>query len=525
MLEIPKKLCSPLRALLVLALVSFAACQTDSALGDVATDVPGTQDAIEHYGSSLYGNRNFLWSGNPVMIPVCWENPSTGNIFAPTFTIPESTSREWARNAIEGQWARYGRVTFTQWDTCSAGEAGVHIQILTNGTSSAPGGSTLNGVSNGVKLNLYYGDRPGDCQASQANLQRCVQAVALHEFGHVLGFYHEEERPDYPAGGTGACAQQSFPNANPQYYGAYDIDSVMSYCGQPAGNIATWKTQISPGDIAAVQKAYGRRKGGQFVAARGADMLADNNTPDNRSFIWDADEAAGQLWSYDFASQAFKVTASGTTACLDTYPGAASGRTLTTSACIGDAFQKFPLNDLYVRGWGGLCLDVPGGNSANGTALQMWQCGALGGANQKFRVDTSRRIVYGASNKCVTWTTTQGASLFLWDCGGAPYAGQQAFAFGADGSLSFGGTCCVDVQAWTTAQYLAGQGLPGNGARVQTFQCIGHQLNQKWNLSGAFRHQSGFCVDVAGAGNGNGTLVQTYACNGGVAQEWDYYWK
>jgi hypothetical protein len=497
---------------LFLPLLLAAGCDLDS-------------DAIGESAEGLYGNLDFSWTGNPVFIPVCWENPSSGSINAPTFSVSEATTREWVRDAIEGQWSRYGRVNFTQWDTCTSGEPGIHIQILKTGVSSAPGGSTLNGVNNGVKLNQYYNDRQ-DCQASQANLQRCVQAVGLHEFGHVLGFYHEEERPDYP-GGTGPCAKQTFPNANPQFYGAYDINSVMSYCGQPANDISTWKTAISPGDIAAVQKAYGRRKPGQFAAARGADMLANNNAIDNKAFIWDADEAAGQLWSYDFAAQVFRVTANGSTACLDTFPSATAGQQLTANQCFLDSFQRFPLDNLFLRGFGGLCLDLPGGNTTNGTPLQVWQCGALGGNNQRWSIDTSRRIHFGATNKCVTAVTTSGAALFLWDCGAAPHANNQAFTFAADGSLKMASSpaSCADVQGPTTAQYLAGQGVPGNGAPVQTFTCVADQLNQKWNLSGTFKHEAGLCIDVASASNNNGTPVQTFTCNGTIAQDWDYYWK
>lgn len=492
---------------------------------DLDLDGEPVGDAIGESAEELYGNLNFLWSGNPVTIPVCWENPGNGSITAPTFTVSEATSRMWTRDAVEGQWSRYGRVNFTQWDTCTSNEPGVHIQILRTGVSSAPGGSTLNGVNNGVRLNLYYNDRQADCQASVANLQRCVQAVALHEFGHVLGFYHEEERPDYP-GGTGPCAKQNFANSSPQYYGAYDINSVMSYCGQPASDISTWKMQISPGDIAAVQKAYGRRKAGQFAAARGADMMANHNPSGPNVFIWDADEAPGQLWRYEFSEQAFIVTAAnGTMSCLDTFPGTSG--ILKAATCLFDSFQTFPLDNLFVRGYGGLCLDLPGGNTANSTPVQVWQCGAFGGSNQRWTIDTSRRIRFGTTNKCVTWVPTDGSSMFLWDCGAAPFTNNQSFFFLPDGTmrLTTDTTRCVDVHANSSADYLAGFGLPANGARLQTFTCLPDQLNQKWNLSGTFKSQAGTCIDVASAGNNNGTSVQTFACNGTIAQEWDYYWK
>lgn len=87
--------------------------------------------------------------------------------------------------------------------------------------------------------------------------------MAIHEFGHSLGFQHEDERPDYQGGATGSgdCAKQSWPNSNPQHYGAYDKDSVMSYCDPNAA--------LSPGDIASIQRSYGRRLTGSLVSPQG----------------------------------------------------------------------------------------------------------------------------------------------------------------------------------------------------------------------------------------------------------------
>ena len=207
-----------------------------------------------------YANTDYFWKAAPgsvVVIPVCWENPSA----APAERLG------WVRGAIESSWQRYARVSFTEWDRCAAGDPGVHIQILTTGTSSAPGGVLLNGKTNGVKLNLYFSSSPG-CVTSEAARSHCVRAIALHEFGHVLGFYHEEERPDYfapPGTPSGApCATQSWPNSSPKYYGPYDVDSVMSYCGQPFADPTTWKETLSPGDVGAVQRAYGAARSAGF---------------------------------------------------------------------------------------------------------------------------------------------------------------------------------------------------------------------------------------------------------------------
>src|SRR5690349_6783576 len=37
-------------------------------------------------------------------------------------------------------------------------------------------------------------------------------------------------------------------------------------------------------------------------------------------------------------------------------------------------------------------------------------------------------------------------------------------------------------------------------------------------------HILGKCVDVPGANDANGTLVQLYDCNGGTNQQWEFWW-
>jgi hypothetical protein len=494
---------------LLLSLLATAAC---------AADPEGGFEDLAEIEQGLNGGTNLRWPGNPVTIPVCWQNPTSDATFLDDGTlVTEEMMRGWTRDVVEGQWARYARINFTRWGTCTPGEPGIHIEITRTGGSASGFGPSISGVASGMRLNLHQYDGGAWCRANLAQFEKCLKRLPLHEFGHALGFGHQENRADYVQTNPHPDCKKQNVGAD-QLLGAYDLASTMSYCGQPADQPWTFKTVLSPGDIASVQKAYGRRVSGQMVGTRGADMMSSNISP-NPTFLWDGDEAAGQKWTYNWARQAFEIQTNGLAGCLDAYPSAAHGSNLVAFSCFYDSFQKFRLDDVQLRGWGGLCLETPG-SYANGTPVRMGTCNDDG--RQRWAIDTMKRIRLIGTQSCLTWSSTVGASLVMWGCGGSS---AQNFDMLADGSLSFlGGTRCVDVQGPSTAQYVTGVGLPRPGDRVQTYTCVADQQNQKWNIGGRVTHGSGLCMDHQSS-NGNGNPVQLRSCNNSDAQRWDYYWK
>jgi hypothetical protein len=186
----------------------------------------------------LFGNvvRNSKWETLP--ISVCWENPSIG----------DAKYRAITRAAAEETWERYSAVRFAGWGSCSASSPGIHIRIAEEGPHVKALGRYLDKRTQGMVLNFTFVSWSPSCQQ---NKDFCVYAIAAHEFGHALGFAHEQNRDDAPA----ECREEKSQGQTGDYnVTKYDPNSIMNYCS------AQWNGdgKLSPLDIEAVQKFYGK---------------------------------------------------------------------------------------------------------------------------------------------------------------------------------------------------------------------------------------------------------------------------
>jgi lysophospholipase L1-like esterase len=112
----------------------------------------------------------------------------------------------------------------------------------------------------------------------------------------------------------------------------------------------------------------------------------------------------------------------------------------------------------------GRCLDVPGGNTTNGTQPIIWDCN--GQTNQRWTLDGQALQALG---KCLDapLNAGAGAKAQIWDCNGATNQRWNLNANGTISSVSSG--LCVDVNGNNTA----------NGTSVILWTCTA-TANQRW---------------------------------------------
>ncbi|MEV4616054.1 ricin-type beta-trefoil lectin domain protein [Kitasatospora sp. NPDC049258] len=118
----------------------------------------------------------------------------------------------------------------------------------------------------------------------------------------------------------------------------------------------------------------------------------------------------------------------------------------------------------------GRCLDLKDWGTADGTPVQLWDCGA--GWNQRW-TRTGGTLVNPQSGKCLdvaAGATVNGAKVQLWSCNGT---GAQQWQLNANGTVvNPASGKCLDA------------GGSGNGALLQIWDCYGSgtQANQVWTL-------------------------------------------
>ncbi|MBB2946172.1 beta-glucanase (GH16 family) [Actinoplanes lutulentus] len=154
------------------------------------------------------------------------------------------------------------------------------------------------------------------------------------------------------------------------------------------------------------------------------------------------------------------------------WPGSPDASTSFPQTMLVDYVRASAWNEDTATGsalkstFSGRCIDIPNGNSADGTRIQMWDCNGSTAQRWTFAADGTLR----ALGKCFDpagGALANGTPIQLVTCNGNPV---QRFTLSAAGDLvNVSANRCVDIKDWNA----------GNGAQLQLWDC-GGGTNQKW---------------------------------------------
>jgi len=184
------------------------------------------------------GRIQYLAIWRQKMIPVCWENPDATAL----------SYRDLVKSAVLGSWQKESQLQFTGWGKCDISSLGIRIMVADAevGPHVEVLGRYLDGRPAGMVLNFTFEKWSPFCQSAK---EFCIWGIAVHEFGHAIGFAHEQNRSDAPF----ECQTERVGTNGDWNLTTYDPDSVMNYCNVKYNNNGI----LSSRDIQAVRMIYG----------------------------------------------------------------------------------------------------------------------------------------------------------------------------------------------------------------------------------------------------------------------------
>jgi hypothetical protein len=331
-----------------------------------------TDEEVDQIEQPAYVLANRVWDSTD--IAVCWENPSDDN----------AEARGWVRDAVEGSWVAHSRLQFYGWGPCSDGQHGIRIVVEDDRPHVKSLGNGLDGLKDGMRLNFTFDHWNG--HACKDDREFCIRADAIHEFGHAIGFAHEQNRPDTPEWCNDVQGTQG-----DAVIGPWDEGSVMNYCNDKWNN----NGKLSHFDKIAVGLTYGtsEHRGVSLRNVMASNCLdVEHASPNDGANLhsWDCHGDLNQRWDLLPSGGGYRIVSRRSFKCVDIAEASTGdGANAVQWGCHDDHNQLFSLQPRdggyqIVAAHSGKCLDVDYGSSQNGANILQWTC--HGSGNQIWQI-------------------------------------------------------------------------------------------------------------------------------------------
>lgn len=401
------------------------------------------------------------------------------------------------------EYARYSRITLpaTISECANSGDhnPGWVRMNFARVDRNAGGTNTLVRYVNGVKEEQSGAGYPGTGWQLRTSTGSQNSGIVRHEFGHALGFAHEYRRSDEPTGTT--CINKGVDltpesGAVTNLTADYDHNSIMnySYCNSVR--------ELSPGDIAGLQTAYGTPFAKSIVNQRFGRCLGIGTT--STSPLSDCSGGTTSTVGFNLTSMLGTVggihrgNATGTVLNVVT-----SDNTLQWNSVVSPSTHtsaQWKLKNARIMGLGGLCLTQ---NGLNGTA-KMQACDPALASTQTWTFDnrsaSHQYRVQSVGNTSLCLSNSSNV-LKTVDCSTNP---TLTFDQGAGRLKS--GSSCVAVDG----------GKPVAGSSVKLASCTTAN-DQQWMIHAQLENvATAKCLRVTGT-----QTVDLNTCEDTSARAWE----
>lgn len=147
------------------------------------------------------------------------------------------TEKLWVRSSIETEFNQpnaYFAFRFVGFDSCVPGEAAVRITERNERPHAKYGTAAVSTSDPKVVLNFGFPFYDFARCSPTTSRETCIRVTAVHEFGHVAGLIHEQQRADTPTSCTAEFAREIETGGVAK--GEWDTASAMNYCNATKNN-------------------------------------------------------------------------------------------------------------------------------------------------------------------------------------------------------------------------------------------------------------------------------------------------